>query len=241
MKFVQLFLHKIKSRETPFWDFLYRFAKSIKGLSIPAPRFIFLPLYYSFKFINNTTRYILQKFFFEPIFKSRCLSCGKMFTIQKGIPSVRGNLRLRIGNNVTLSGKNTFAAPTVFEEASLIIGNNTHIGYGTTIFVGKCVEIWENCLIAGHVMIVDNDTHPVDPDRRRRLDKVLPEEIKPVRIGHNVWIGNMAFIGKGITIGDNAIVGANAVVLNDVPENAIMLGNPARKFAVASTSRSIPK
>ena len=90
-------------------------------------------------------------------------------------------------------------------------------------------------------MIVDNDTHPVDPDRRRRLDKVLPEEIKPVRIGHNVWIGNMAFIGKGITIGDNAIVGANAVVLNDVPENAIMLGNPARKFAVASTSRSIPK
>ncbi|HQT24164.1 MAG: N-acetylneuraminate synthase [Sphingobacteriales bacterium 17-39-43] len=50
----------------------------------------------------------------------------------------------------------------------------------------------------------------------------------------NVNVGNMSFIGanavikQGISIGVNVVVGAGAVVLNDIPDNTIVVGNPAK-------------
>jgi acetyltransferase-like isoleucine patch superfamily enzyme len=41
-------------------------------------------------------------------------------------------------------------------------------------------------------------------------------------------IGTSATILCGITIGENAVVGAGSVVTHDVPDNAIVAGNPAR-------------
>jgi maltose O-acetyltransferase len=49
-----------------------------------------------------------------------------------------------------------------------------------------------------------------------------------ITIGNNVWIGGRATILRGVTIGDNAVVGAGSVVTRDVPENAVVAGNPAR-------------
>jgi acetyltransferase-like isoleucine patch superfamily enzyme len=53
-------------------------------------------------------------------------------------------------------------------------------------------------------------------------------EMVTTKIGNRVSIGTSATILGGITIGDNAIVGAGSVVTKDVPENAIVAGNPAR-------------
>lgn len=47
-------------------------------------------------------------------------------------------------------------------------------------------------------------------------------------IGNNVTIGAGAVLLGGIKIGNNVIIGANAVVLNDVPDNAIAVGVPAK-------------
>lgn len=47
-------------------------------------------------------------------------------------------------------------------------------------------------------------------------------------IGQNVFIGAGACILGGVKIGDNAIVGANAVVINDIPNNAVVGGIPAK-------------
>lgn len=48
------------------------------------------------------------------------------------------------------------------------------------------------------------------------------------RIGNNVSVGcNVAIIGD-ITIGNNVVIGAGAVVVKDVPDNAVVVGNPAR-------------
>lgn len=49
-----------------------------------------------------------------------------------------------------------------------------------------------------------------------------------VVIGNNVWIGGRVTILKGVTIGNNAVVGAASVVTKDVPNDAIVAGNPAR-------------
>ena len=50
---------------------------------------------------------------------------------------------------------------------------------------------------------------------------------RPPRIGNNVLIGANSVILGEITIGDGAIIGAGSVVVKDVPENAIVAGNPA--------------
>lgn len=47
-------------------------------------------------------------------------------------------------------------------------------------------------------------------------------------IGDNVLIGVGALILGGCKIGNNATIGAGAIVLKDVPDNAVVVGNPAR-------------
>lgn len=53
-------------------------------------------------------------------------------------------------------------------------------------------------------------------------------EVKPIQIGHDVWVGHGAYIRPGVHIGNGAIVAAHAVVTRDVPPYAIVAGNPAR-------------
>jgi len=56
------------------------------------------------------------------------------------------------------------------------------------------------------------------------------DEVRPVVIEDNVWIGTSAIIMPGVTIGQGSIVAAGAVVTMDVPPNTMFAGNPARQF-----------
>ncbi|MBR3611436.1 MAG: hypothetical protein IKL57_08290 [Oscillospiraceae bacterium] len=51
---------------------------------------------------------------------------------------------------------------------------------------------------------------------------------KPVVIGKYVWIGARSTILPGVKIGDGAVIGAASVVTKDVPNGAVVGGNPAR-------------
>ena len=61
----------------------------------------------------------------------------------------------------------------------------------------------------------------------RYLGGSLPEP-RPIRIGHDVWIGGGAIILPGVTIGDRSVIGAGSVVVRDVPAATVVVGNPAR-------------
>lgn len=50
----------------------------------------------------------------------------------------------------------------------------------------------------------------------------------PIVIGDGAWVCTDAFIGPGVEVGARAIVGARAVAMKDVPEGAIVGGNPAK-------------
>ena len=56
---------------------------------------------------------------------------------------------------------------------------------------------------------------------------------KPIRIGRNAWVGYHSIVLKGVNVGENSVVGAGAVVTQDVPDNAVVFGNPARQHGWA--------
>ena len=55
------------------------------------------------------------------------------------------------------------------------------------------------------------------------------------RIGNNVYIGAGARMFGGIAIGNNVAIGVNSVVTRDVPENAVVVGSPARIISMAGS------
>ena len=91
---------------------------------------------------------------------------------------------------------------------------------GATIISPGKVEIEDNVLIAPEVKIATVNHDPYDRHNLMHFGKVTIKE--------NAWIGMGAIICPGVTIGRNAIVGAGAVVTKDVPDNAVVGGNPAR-------------
>lgn len=106
------------------------------------------------------------------------------------------------------------------------IGNNVAI-CGTSIVSYESVTIEDGVMIAPQVTIMDSDGHPLTG--RRLDDEVSRNTASPVLIKKNAWIGLGAIILKGVTIGENAVVAAGSVVISSVPDNTVVLGNPARK------------
>jgi acetyltransferase-like isoleucine patch superfamily enzyme len=220
-------LFKIRKRESPFWGKLKDILLFAIFFDFPAPRFVFRPIYellVIWRFLGHS---IVEKLFYVPVFKARCDRCGKGLSLPNGIPWINGHLKIEIGSNVQIDN-NTFVTSHVEENPILMIGDRTHLGHGVTISVGLSVRIGNDCLIAGGCFIADNDGHPIDPYRRIRGESITEEEIKPVIIEDNVWIGNRSVILKGVTIGEGSVVAANSLVTRSIPPYSIAMGVPAK-------------
>jgi acetyltransferase-like isoleucine patch superfamily enzyme len=145
------------------------------------------------------------------------------------LPYIAGSGKIRIGDDVFLSGKSSFIVGNKLCDSSVLeIGNNSKLGHGCDIVVGLRVSIGNNVMIASGTTIRDNDGHPLDALERRQGLPVRREDIQPVEIRDDVWIGAHAYIGRGVVIGERSIIGAYATVRKSVPPDSIVIGNPAR-------------
>jgi acetyltransferase-like isoleucine patch superfamily enzyme len=108
---------------------------------------------------------------------------------------------------------------------NIVIGDRVFIGRGVEFNVQGRIQIGDDCLIASGCIFVDHN-HGMDLTRPMRGQV---QDIRPIEIGNNVWIGANSVILKGIEIGDGAVVGAGSVVTKCIPANEIWCGNPARK------------
>lgn len=227
---ISRFILKIKQQENYFYLMLYRIAKMTLSFSLPSIKPLHLPLYYLYNFIILTINKIIQGIWSVPLFKARCHKVGKRLQLPNGLPLVIGShLRICLGDDVRI-GRSTIGASKVFDNPKFSMGNQSSLGYGTSISVTKEVTIGHNTMISVHCLIMDSDDHPVNPDKRLAKQPVAKRDVKPVKIGNNVWVGAYSAILKGVTIGDNSIISAHSVVTRDVPENCVFGGVPAKQI-----------
>jgi acetyltransferase-like isoleucine patch superfamily enzyme len=196
----------------------------------PIPRAASVPLLTVFLLLRSTYYFIARVFFCEPFFKAHCTKYGRGVRTGVFFHWIQGRGKLIIGDNVRIDGKCSFTFAARFtEEPTLIIGDNTGISHACTFTIGKKVVIGRHCRIAGEVWIFDSPGHPADPIARMAGAPTTDNEVKPVTIEDNVWIGRRAVVMPGVTIGQDSVVAAGAVVMADVPPNTLVLGNPARQ------------
>jgi acetyltransferase-like isoleucine patch superfamily enzyme len=222
---------RILRRRGPLWNAAKRVVLRLLTVHLPVNRItrpIFVACYSLHVFGRETLIWGCRFFWYEPLFRSQCRSIGRRFWMEK-IPYISGSGSIRIGDDVRLSGKPSFAFNNRhLESPELIIGTGTFVGHDCAFTAAESIRIGDHCLLAGGVRISDQDGHPLDAEARRAGQTTPRDEVRPVVIGNDVWIGARAVVLKGVTVGDRAVVGMGSVVTKDVPADCVVAGNPAR-------------
>ncbi len=171
----------------------------------------------------------------EPLFKAQCTEVGSGVRCDVHIHRIVGNGDIYIGDDVLMDGKIDIKFGARFSRTPTFrVGSHTGIGHDSSFLIGKAITIGDHCRIAAGVQMFDSSGHPLDPDDRKAGLPPRDEDVRPITIGNNVWIGRDAVIFPGVTIGDGAVVSARSVVMNDVPANSVFAGNPARQVSMTT-------
>ena len=121
--------------------------------------------------------------------------------------------------------------PTLQEyiEKGLKVGKNFSMQEGCSLDIAHCysIEIGDNVTLAPEVLILAHDAST--------KNKLGYTKIGAVRIGDNVFIGAKSIILPNVKIGNNVIIGTGAVVKGHIPDNCIVIGNPAKIVANIET------
>lgn len=186
------------------------------------------------RFRKGPLRLLASKMYHEPLFRLQCERAGDGLLLHEDMPKVIGNLSINLGKHVTLSGGQVWVAAGSGPQKALFVGDDCSLGHGVELTVGEFIRIGDHVRIANHVALSGYDGHPLDPLARARNAPPPTDRSGAIVVGDYVWIGDGAIVLKGVTIGRGAIIASRAVVTRDVPELAIVAGNPARLV------RSIP-
>ena len=106
------------------------------------------------------------------------------------------------------------------------IGKNLFIDHGMGVVIGETSDIGDNVTIY-HMATLGGIAPSINSDNQRNVKR------HPT-LKENVVVGSGAQILGPVVVGKNAKIGANAVVTKDVPENAVMVGIPAKNVGTAS-------
>src|SRR5271169_4600487 len=142
---------------------------------------------------------------------------------------------VKLGRDVKLSkfinlygceiGDETKIGAFVEVQKNAKIGTRCKVSSHTFVCEGVVIE--DNVFI-GHGVTFINDSYPRATSTGGKLQTETDWKVERTLVRTGASIGSGATILSRLTIGENAIVGAGSTVTKDVPENAIVAGNPAR-------------
>jgi acetyltransferase-like isoleucine patch superfamily enzyme len=133
-------------------------------------------------------------------------------------------------------GDNTKIGTFVEIQKNAHIGRNVKISSHTFICEGVTIE---DEVFVGHNVSFINDKYPRATAAGGELQTEADWQVVETRVKRGASIGTSATILCGVTIGENAVVGAGSVVTHDVPDNAVVAGNPARVMRKAVQNESL--
>lgn len=136
-------------------------------------------------------------------------------------------------------GERCVVGKGAYVDRDVRIGDYCKLQNGVFVFHGFTVE--SGVFLGPGVMLL-NDKHPraINPDGSPKSD--ADWEVSEGLIGYGAAVGGGAVVLPGIKVGRMALVGAGAVVTRDVPERAIVAGNPARVRGFAcDCGHSLPR
>lgn len=160
------------------------------------------------------------------------LLCRLLFCVVRHLPSsqtpavgkLSKSLRAFAAKGfVAYCGKNVNIERGAVISSKLSIGNNSGVGINC-VCGGECI-IGDDVMMGPECVIFSRNHEFSDPNIPMRLQGYT--EAKTCVIGDDVWIGRRVMIMPGVKIGSHSILGAGAVVTKDVPEGAVVAGNPA--------------
>ena len=123
-----------------------------------------------------------------------------------------------------ITGSNCAIAAECMLHGPIRMGDYVSINHNVTMDGGRLgIEIGSHTRIASHCRFYAFN-HGMAADT---FIHQQPVTSKGIRIGKDVWIGAGVSIVDGVEIGDHAVVGMGSVVTRNVPEYAIVAGNPA--------------
>lgn len=143
----------------------------------------------------------------------RCVGSG---TIVGGKVNMINPGNIRIGRESLILDQVYMRAGA---EGYIHVGNNCAINSYAKIFGHGGVEIGNNSQV-GPGALITTTSHDIR--------KAMKAEFRKVTIGDWAWVGANATVLPGITIGKYAVVGAGTIVTKDVPDFAIVVGNPGK-------------
>ena len=190
---------------------------------------------YTFKFLQVDIIYILDMNEYLESIKSRDPAAKSIISIILTYPGVKAVFFHKFANFFHVAGFDLIAriiSQTVRFFTGIEIhpgakiGKNLFIDHGMGVVIGETSVIGENVTMY-HAVTLGGSTPSINSDQQR-FEKRHPT------IGDNVVIGSGAQIIGPVIVGKNARIAANAVVVKDVPENATMVGIPAKAVQLSN-------
>lgn len=114
-----------------------------------------------------------------------------------------------------------------FIDEGVVIGDRVKIQNGALIYHGVSIG---NSVFIGPGAILTNDRYPRAVTSAGDLARAADWVVSPINLADGCSIGAGAVVVAGVSIGAYATVGAGAIVTRDVPNHALVVGNPARRL-----------
>lgn len=118
------------------------------------------------------------------------------------------------------------------KELGIKIGKGSRLNCAIDSFGSEpyLITIGENCLIAQNVKFITHDGAVHILNSLNYFNGKKMDNIAPINIGNNVYIGMNAMIMPGVSIGNNVIIGAGSIVTKNIDSDSVVVGVPARKI-----------